>query len=130
MPFAADFGCGSRQNPARRGSSQSADEDRKARRTWPDNRRPLQSMSKRATWRALQDHHVAVQGLNLKTLFANDSARGDWMIVEAAGIYFGSSENRVSDETLELLVGLAEQSGLRDRIDTTPLRYTVAAIST
>src|SRR5438270_7105467 len=76
-----------------------------------------QSMSKRAIWRALQDHHVAVQGLNLKTLFANDPARGDWMTAEAAGIYFDYSKNRVSDETLKLLVGLAEQSGLRDRID-------------
>ena len=74
-------------------------------------------MSKRAIWRALQDHHVAVQGLNLKTLFANDPARGDWMTAEAAGIYFDYSKNRVSDETLKLLVGLAEQSGLRDRID-------------
>jgi glucose-6-phosphate isomerase len=74
-------------------------------------------MSKRVIWRALQDHHVAVQGLNLKTLFANDPARGDWMTAEAAGIYFDYSKNRVSDETLKLLVGLAEQSGLRARID-------------
>ena len=74
-------------------------------------------MSKRAIWRALQDHHVAVQGLNLKTLFADDPTRGDWMTAEAAGIYFDYSKNRVSDETLKLLVGLAEQSGLRARID-------------
>jgi glucose-6-phosphate isomerase len=74
-------------------------------------------MSKRAIWRALQDHHVATQGLNLKTLFANDPARGDWMNAEAAGVYFDYSKNRVSDETLKLLAGLAEQSGLRARID-------------
>src|SRR6516164_7861108 len=76
-----------------------------------------QSMSKRAICRALQDHHVAMQGLNLKKLFADDPARGEWMTAEAAGIYFDYSKNRVSEETLKLLVELAEQSGLRSRID-------------
>jgi glucose-6-phosphate isomerase len=77
-----------------------------------------QSMSKRAIWRALQDHHAAMQGLNLKKLFADDPARGEWMTDEAAGIYFDYSKNRVSEETLKLLVELAEQSGLRARIST------------
>src|SRR6516164_1285936 len=76
-----------------------------------------QSMSKRAICRALQDHHVAMQGLNLKKLFADDPARGEWMTAEAAGIYFDYSKNRVSEETLKLLVELAEQAGLRSRID-------------
>jgi len=76
-----------------------------------------QSMSKRATWRALQDHHLAMQGMNLKKLFADDPARGDRMTAEAAGIYFDYSKNRISEETLRLLVELAEQSGLRSRID-------------
>ena len=74
-------------------------------------------MSKRAIWRALQDQHAALVGLNLKKLFADDPARGEWMIAEAAGIYFDYSKNRVSEETLKLLVELAEQSGLRSRID-------------
>jgi glucose-6-phosphate isomerase len=74
-------------------------------------------MSKRAAWRALQDHHLAMQGLNLKKLFADDPARGDRMTAEAAGIYFDYSKNRISEETLRLLVELAEQSGLRSRID-------------
>src|SRR6516165_559204 len=76
-----------------------------------------QSMSKRAIWRALQDHHVSMQGLNLKKLFANDPARGERMTAEAVGIYLDYSKNRVSDETLRLLVELAEQSGLQARID-------------
>jgi len=76
-----------------------------------------QSMSKRAIWRALQDHHAALVGLNLKKLFADDPARGEWMTAKAAGIYFDYSKNRVSEETLRLLVELAEQSGLRSRID-------------
>jgi len=74
-------------------------------------------MSKRAIWRALQDHHAALVGLNLKKLFADDPARGEWMTAKAAGIYFDYSKNRVSEETLRLLVELAEQSGLRSRID-------------
>jgi glucose-6-phosphate isomerase len=74
-------------------------------------------MSKRAIWRALQDHHVAMQGLNLKKLFADDHVRGERLTAEAAGIYFDYSKNRVSDETLKLLVELAEQSGLHARID-------------
>jgi hypothetical protein len=54
---------------------------------WPDNRRGLrQSMSKRALLPALQDHHMPMQGLNLKKLFANDPARGERMTAEAAGI--------------------------------------------
>ena len=76
-----------------------------------------QSMSKRAIWRALQDHHVSMQGLNLKTLFANDPARGERMTAEAVGIYLDYSKNRVSDETLRLLVELAKQSELQARID-------------
>jgi glucose-6-phosphate isomerase len=74
-------------------------------------------MSKRAIWRALQDHHVSMQSLNLKKLFANDPARGERMTAEAAGIYLDYSKNRVSDETLRLLVDLAEQSELQARID-------------
>ena len=76
-----------------------------------------QSMSKRAIWRALQDHHVSMQGLNLKKLFANDPARGERMTAEAVGIYLDYSKNRVSDETLRLLVELAKQSELQARID-------------
>ena len=74
-------------------------------------------MSKRAIWRALQDHHVSMQGLNLKKLFANDPARGERMTAEAVGIYLDYSKNRVSDETLRLLVELAKQSELQARID-------------
>ena len=85
-------------------------------------------MSKRAIWRALQDHHVAMQGLNLKTLFANDLARGDWMIAEAAGIYFDYSKNRVSDETLKLLVELLSNPGCAPGSTQRPCGTLVAAI--
>jgi glucose-6-phosphate isomerase len=58
-----------------------------------------------------------MRGLHLRNLFADDPARGERMAVEAAGIYLDYSKNRINDETLDLLLELAEQSGLRARID-------------
>jgi glucose-6-phosphate isomerase len=74
-------------------------------------------MSKHAVWRALEDHRETMRGLHLRTLFADDPARGERMTAEAAGVYLDYSKNRVNDETLKLLIELAEQSGLRARID-------------
>jgi glucose-6-phosphate isomerase len=79
--------------------------------------RQTESTSKPAIWRALQDHHAAVRTMPLKKLFADDPARGERMTAEAAGVFFDYSKNRVNDETLALLFALAEQSGLRARID-------------
>jgi glucose-6-phosphate isomerase len=70
-----------------------------------------------AAWRALKQHHAAIEGTHLRTLFADDPGRGERMTVEAAGILLDYSKNRVDDETLRLLLALAEQSGLRDKID-------------
>jgi glucose-6-phosphate isomerase len=70
-----------------------------------------------AAWRALADHHRVMQGRHLRDLFADDPARGERMTAEAAGIFLDYSKNRVDDETLRLLVELAEQCGLRARID-------------
>ena len=74
-------------------------------------------LPKRAAWKALQAHHEKVLGLHLRTLFAEDPKRGERMTVDAAGIYFDYSKNRVTDETVKLLLQLAEQSGLRARVD-------------
>jgi glucose-6-phosphate isomerase len=79
--------------------------------------RRIESATKPAVWRALQDHHAAVRSVPLKKLFAGDPARGARLTAEAAGVFFDYSKNRVSDETLALLLALAEQSGLRARID-------------
>jgi len=70
-----------------------------------------------AAWRALADHHRAMQGRHLRDLFADDPARGERMTAEAAGIFLDYSKNRIDAETLRLLVELAEQCGLRARID-------------
>jgi glucose-6-phosphate isomerase len=58
-----------------------------------------------------------MQGLHLRNLFADDPARGERMTAEAAGVYLDYSKNRINDDTLKLLIELAEQSGLRARID-------------
>src|SRR5262244_3558521 len=76
-----------------------------------------QSTGKDRAWRALQDHYETMRSRHLRDLFAHDPKRGERMTVEAAGISLDYSKNRVDDETLRLLVALAEQSGLRERID-------------
>jgi glucose-6-phosphate isomerase len=76
-----------------------------------------QSTRKHAAWRALEDHQRAMRDRHLRNLFADDPARAERMTAEAAGIFLDYSKNRIDDETLRLLLQLAEQSGLRARID-------------
>jgi glucose-6-phosphate isomerase len=71
----------------------------------------------RPAYRALEEHFEQVGGVHLRQLFADDPARGERMTVEAEGLFLDYSKNRLTDETLRLLVELAEQSGLRERID-------------
>jgi glucose-6-phosphate isomerase len=70
-----------------------------------------------AAWQALEAHCPKVRELHLRKLFADDPNRGERMTVEAVGIYFDYSKHRITDETLGLLLQLAEESGLRARID-------------
>ena len=70
-----------------------------------------------AAWKALQAHYPQVRELHLRKLFAEDPKRGERMTAEAVGIYFDYSKHRITDETLRLLLQLAEESGLRARID-------------
>ncbi len=74
-------------------------------------------LTTRAAWKALEAHYSKIRDLHLRTLFADDPTRGERMAVEAVGIYFDYSKNRITDETLALLVQLAEESGLHGRID-------------
>ena len=76
-----------------------------------------QSTARHAAWQALQEHQRVMRGRHLRALFADDPARGERMTVEAAGVFLDYSKNRIDDETLRLLIELAEQSGLRGRID-------------
>src|SRR5579862_2955956 len=68
-------------------------------------------------WKALKGHVREVRDLHLRSLFAEDPQRGERLTVEAAGIFLDYSKNRVTDETLKLLLSLAEESGLRQRIE-------------
>src|SRR2546428_4002366 len=68
-------------------------------------------------WKALAAHHETVGALHLRQLFADDPQRGERMTAEAVGVYLDYSKNRITDETLGLLLQLAEESGLRARID-------------
>ncbi len=68
-------------------------------------------------WTSLEKHYREMAGLHLRQLFAEDGKRGERLAVEAAGIYLDYSKNRITDETLRLLLQLARESGLRDRID-------------
>jgi glucose-6-phosphate isomerase len=75
------------------------------------------ALTARPSWKALQAHLKTIRSLHLRTLFAGDGTRGERLTAEAAGIYLDYSKNRVTDETLTLLCQLAEESGLRERID-------------
>jgi glucose-6-phosphate isomerase len=74
-------------------------------------------MTARPAWKALEAHYASVRELHLRKLFADDPRRGERMAAEAIGIYFDYSKHRVTDETLALLLKLAQESGLRARID-------------
>ncbi|MBL0140541.1 MAG: glucose-6-phosphate isomerase [Betaproteobacteria bacterium] len=70
-----------------------------------------------AAWKALAQHQREIRDLHLRELFAGDPARAERMTIEAAGLTLDYSRNRITDETIKLLVALAEQSGLRSRIE-------------
>jgi glucose-6-phosphate isomerase len=76
-----------------------------------------QSLTARPAWKTLEAHHQQVWGLHLRKLFADDPRRGERMTAEAVGIFLDYSKNRITDETLKLLLQLAQESGLRARID-------------
>ena len=68
-------------------------------------------------WKALEAHYQKVRDLHLRNLFADDPKRGERMTIEAMGLYLDYSKNRITDETLKLLLQLAEECGLRARMD-------------
>ena len=77
----------------------------------------ISPVRERPAWKALQEHHAKIQNLHLRRLFAEDPQRGEHFAFEAVGLYFDYSKNRVTDETIRLLLELAAQSGLRERIN-------------
>ncbi len=77
----------------------------------------IESLPRRPAWQALAAHHQKIGDLHLRTLFADDPGRGERMMAEDLGIFLDYSKNRITDETLELLLRLAEESALPARID-------------
>jgi len=74
-------------------------------------------LRERAAWKALERHYADLRKAHLRDLFAADPARGERLAAEGAGLYLDYSKNRVTDETLRLLVQLAEECGLRERTE-------------
>ncbi len=68
-------------------------------------------------WQDLAKHYEQVRGLHLRQMFADDPKRGEHFSLQAVGIFLDYSKNRITDETIKLLLQLAEQAGLRERID-------------
>ena len=74
-------------------------------------------LRERKAWQALQRHYDEIAGRHLRDLFAEDPGRGERLTAEAVGLYLDYSKNRVTDETMRLLVELAEESGVPERRD-------------
>ena len=80
-------------------------------------RESIEPLTKRKAWKSLQTHYKKVRGLHLRNLFADDPKRAEQMTAQAVGLVLDYSKNRITGETVKLLVKLAEESGLRPRID-------------
>src|SRR5690348_4403579 len=74
------------------------------------------ALTQRPAWKALQTHYDTMRHRHLRQLFADDPRRGERFAADAAGLYLDYSKNRITEETLELLVALARECGLRARI--------------
>jgi len=77
----------------------------------------FEPLTKRKAWKKLQTHYRKLRDVHLRDLFSNDPGRGERMTVEAEGIFLDYSKNRITDETVRLLVKLAEEADVRSRID-------------
>ena len=75
------------------------------------------SLPQRPAWQALAAHHQDIRNMHLRALFDADSQRGERLTAEACGLYLDYSKNRITGETIRLLAGLAQECGLRERID-------------
>ncbi|HEY2550667.1 MAG TPA: glucose-6-phosphate isomerase [Streptosporangiaceae bacterium] len=78
---------------------------------------PGTPLRQRPSWQALQRHHEQIAGRHLRDLFAEDQGRGERLTAEAAGLYLDYSKNRITDETVRLLLALARDCGLEQRRD-------------
>jgi glucose-6-phosphate isomerase len=78
---------------------------------------PTTALRERKAWQALERHYAEISGMHLRDLFAADPGRGERLTAQAVGIYLDYSKNRVTDETMRLLIELATESGVAERRD-------------
>src|SRR5271156_3971037 len=74
-------------------------------------------LTKRKAWKALTAHYKKISKLHLRKLFVDDPKRGERLTLEAAGIFLDYSKHRINDQTIKLLLQLADESRLRERIN-------------
>src|SRR5215472_4209342 len=77
----------------------------------------IRTLTQRPGWKALIAHHQKIRNATLRELFAADPKRGQRLRAESVGLFLDYSKNRITDQTLKLLLQLARESGLRSRID-------------
>ena len=75
----------------------------------------------RPAWQALESHHKEISAAHIRDLFAADPNRGERLTAEGAGLYLDYSKNRITAETISLLMQLAKESRLQERIELSPL---------
>ena len=85
--------------------------------TIPKANSKRQPLTERPAWKALEVHYQKIRNVHLRSLFADDPQRGERLVAEGAGIYLDYSKNRITDETVRLLVRLAEECGLHDHVE-------------
>jgi glucose-6-phosphate isomerase len=85
--------------------------------TWRNEQMPTIPLRERPAWKALEQHYSEIGGRHLRELFADEPGRGELLTAEAAGLYLDYSKNRITDETLRLLIQLAQESSLQQRRD-------------
>src|SRR3984885_14558087 len=77
----------------------------------------VQPLTQRAAWKTLESHYEKLRNVRLRSLFADDPQRASRFTIEAAGLFLDYSKNRITEETRQLLLQLAQESGLRERLD-------------
>ena len=102
---------------ARRSPAHPAPEEDRSGKVAASPAAPVKTLTERPAWKALQAHWATIRNLHLRQLFADDPGRGERLTAEADGIYLDYSKNRITGETMRLLIGLAEECGLHERID-------------
>src|SRR5882762_3808908 len=105
--------CHPRPHPPQKACKQARYKPGKSDKMKPD----IKPVPERAAWKSLAEHSQEIKKLHLRELFAKDATRGERFAAEACGLFLDYSKNRITGQTLELLLELAQESGLRMRME-------------